>query len=80
MDTKLTLKLSKRTIENAKMYAKWKNVSLSKLVESYLSMLADPKELETTPLVKSLSGVVKLPPEFDAKKAYKKHLAEKYSK
>lgn len=81
MDTKLTLKLNSSIIEQAKTYAKKKNTSLSKLIESYLGLLIDPKESqEVTPLVKSLSGVVNLPKEFDFKKDYKKHVLNKYSK
>jgi len=81
MDTKLTLKLDHSIIEQAKIYAKKKNTSLSKLIESYLGLLVDPKDTqEVTPLVKSLSGVVDLPKNFDYKKDYKKHLLNKYSK
>ena len=54
MDTKLTLKLDGDIIEQAKTYAKKKNTSLSKLIESYLTLLIDPNEKEeVTPLVKS---------------------------
>ncbi len=81
MDTKLTLKLDNSIIEQAKNYAKKKNTSLSKLIESYLGLLVDPKDTqEVTPLVKSLSGVVNLPKDFDYKKDYKRHLLNKYSK
>jgi hypothetical protein len=38
MDTKLTLKLNGDIIEQAKTYAKKKNTSLSKLIESYLGL------------------------------------------
>ena len=52
MDTKLTLKLDADIIEQAKTYAKQKNTSLSKLIESYLGLLIDPKETQdVTPLV-----------------------------
>ena len=62
MDTKLTLKLDSSIIEQAKLYAKEKNTSISKLIESYLGLLIDPKERQdVTPLVKSLSGIVNLP-------------------
>jgi hypothetical protein len=39
MDSKLTLKLDNSIIEQAKNYAKDKNTSLSKLIESYLGKL-----------------------------------------
>lgn len=81
MDTKLTLKLDSQIIDQAKTYAKKKNTSLSKLIESYLGLLVNPKETQDiTPLVKSLSGVIHLPKGFDYKKNYKKHLSNKYSR
>ena len=81
MDTKLTLKLNSDIIEQAKTYAKKKNTSLSKLIESYLGLLIDPNEKqEVTPLVKSLSGVIDLPKDFDHKTNYRKHIINKYSK
>jgi len=81
MDTKLTLKLDNSIIEQAKNYAKDKNTSLSKLIESYLGKLVTPNNThEVTPLVKSLSGVVDLPNNYDAKKEHKKHLFNKYAK
>ncbi|MEI6882523.1 MAG: DUF6364 family protein [Bacteroidota bacterium] len=81
MNTKLTLKLNGDIIEQAKTYAKKKNTSLSKLIESYLGLLIDPDEKqEVTPLVKSLSGVIDLPKNYDNKTNYRKHLLNKYSK
>lgn len=81
MNTKLTLKLNGEIIEHAKTYAKKKNISLSKLIESYLGLLVYPnEEEEVTPLVKSLSGVINLPKNFDNKTAYREHIQNKYSK
>ncbi len=81
MDTKLTLKLDSDIIEQAKVYAKKQNTSLSQLIESYLELLVDKKDDGTvTSLVKSLSGVIKVPKSVDYKKIYKKHLQEKYAK
>jgi len=81
MDSKLTLKLNGEIIERAKEYAKRKNTSLSKLIETYLGVLIEPKEKSSiTPLVKSLSGVVNLPEHYDSKKEYRKHITGKYSK
>ncbi len=79
MDTKLTLSLKKEVIQNAKVYAKANNTSLSKLIESYLSMLVNDRAEKpaVTPLVKSLIGVVDLKGE-DPKEAYRDHIAEKY--
>lgn len=81
MDTNLTLKLNSSVIKKAKVYANSKNTSLSQLVETYLNMLSRPDEpQDITPLVKSLSGVVKFPKDYDYKKAYKTHLLDKFSK
>lgn len=80
MDTKLTLSLDNSVIEQAKEYAKSHKISLSKLIESYLSSLVSRKEknIEITPLVESLSGVIELEKDFDYKKAYTDYLMEKY--
>lgn len=79
MDTKLTLKLERKVIEKAKAYAKERSTSLSKIIEKYLKNLTtqneDPDEI--TPLVKSLSGVVKLD-NSDYKSEYGSYLSEKY--
>ena len=80
MDKKLTLSLDKSIIESAKNYAKSNNISLSKLIESYLTTLTKQKRnsTEITPLVESLSGVINLDEDFDAKDAYTDYLVEKY--
>lgn len=80
MNTKLTLKLDKDVIEKAKQYAKSKKISLSALVENYLeNITADKKRRrKITPLVKSLSGIIDLPKDFDANKAYTEYLIRKY--
>ncbi len=81
MNNKLTLKLDQQVIEQAKIYAKNKNTSLSKLVESYLQILtsdANTRE-EITPLVKSLSGVLELKEDEDLNAKYKNHLNKKYN-
>ena len=80
MDKKLTLSLDKSIIESAKNYAKSNNISLSKLIESYLTTLTKRKRstTEITPLVESLSGVINLDEDFDVKDAYTDYLFEKY--
>lgn len=79
MNTKLTLKLDKHIIENAKKYAKEKKISLSKMIESYLQSITkeNEEEIEITPFVKSLSGVIKLSDD-DYKKEYSDYLNKKY--
>ena len=80
MDKKLTLSLNERVIEKAKIYAKEHEISLSRLIESYLSLLIENKtqDREITPLVESLSGVVNIPPDFDFRNNHTNYLLEKY--
>ncbi len=80
MDVKLTLKLQQEVIERAKVFAKNKQMSLSKLVENYLLSLVSPSEstneIVLTPFVKSLQTGVKLPLDLD----YKEVLGNKQEK
>jgi hypothetical protein len=80
MNTKLTLNVDKKVIEQAKAYSKSRKISLSKLIESYLSSLTANKkqDIEITPLVESLSGVIELDKDFDYKENYTEYLLEKY--
>jgi len=80
METKLTIRLKKRVIERAKDYAHNHKISLSKMVESYLESVTEPikEELEITPLVESLSGVIHLSDDFELKQDYSNYLSEKY--
>jgi hypothetical protein len=80
METKLTLKLKKNIIDRAKKYARDQEISLSKLIENYLNVITAPsdKKKDISPLVKSISGVIKLQDDFDHKAAYQKSLEEKY--
>lgn len=80
MDTKLTLKLEESIIEKAKKYAKERTTSLSKLIENYLQVITAETEgkEKITPLVKSLSGIIKLPKDYNHKKGYSDYLTNKY--
>ncbi|MCK4345242.1 MAG: hypothetical protein KAX05_08130 [Bacteroidales bacterium] len=80
MDTKLTIKLDRTIIEKAKKYAKSKNISLSRIIESYLNAITrdEIQNEEISPLVQSLSGIIEIPDEFDFKKDYTDHLLNKY--
>jgi hypothetical protein len=80
MDTKLTLRLRKSVIERAKQYAQNHRISLSKMIESYLESVTtqNNKDIDITPLVESLSGVIHLDKDFDYKKDYSDYLTEKY--
>lgn len=80
MDTKLTIRLDNDVIERAKSYARSQNISVSRMIESYLDSVTQikSKDIEITPLVKSLSGVIKIDSDFNLKKDYGDHLSEKY--
>lgn len=80
MDSKLTLKLNQQIIDQAKKYAKENNTSLSKLIENYLQAVTSRKKKSSkiSPLVESLTGVIKLE-NTDYKKDYTDYLSQKYS-
>jgi hypothetical protein len=80
MDTKLTLKLEQSVIEKAKGYAKRQRTSLSRLIENYLINITgeELEEEKITPLVKSLSGIIELPDNYNPKSDYSAYLANKY--
>jgi hypothetical protein len=80
METKLTLRLKKTVIDQAKKYANDHETSLSKLIENYLSAITEDTKTDQniSPLVQSLSGVINLPANEDPKVKYHKHIDEKY--
>jgi hypothetical protein len=80
METKLTLRLNKKVIDQAKQYANDHETSLSKLVENYLSAVTnESRSIEKiSPLVQSLSGVIQLSENEDPKRTYQEHIKEKY--
>lgn len=79
MYTKLTLNVDKDTIEQAKLYAKKQNLSLSKLIESYLKSLVKPVRSadEISPIVAQLTGIIA--PDYQEKEAYISHQIQKHS-
>lgn len=84
MDTKLTLKLDKFVIEQAKEYASSHKRSLSRIIESYLKSLVnqnphkDNDDIELSPFVKSMSTGVNIPADLNYKDEFLKHMDEKY--
>ena len=80
MNTKLTLSLDQAVIERAKEYAKSNKISLSRLIESYLASIVNKKtgDVEITPLVDSLSGVIELDENYNYKTEYVDFLMKKY--
>ena len=81
MNSKLTLKLNSIVIARAKKYAKEHNSSLSKMIESYLDSVTGQEKtgIEITPLVKSLSGIIQLPVDYDYRKDISEQLDKKHS-
>ena len=78
MNAKLTLILNKDLVEDAKKYAKSRNLSLSKLVENHLRSLISKSEIRTkvSPLVESLTGII--PDEVNEREKYRDYLDQKY--
>jgi hypothetical protein len=73
---KLTLSVDTRVISRAKHYAKLRGVSVSKIVEAYLTALAEPPSptSDAPPILRSVRGVLK---NADSDQ-YRKRLATKY--
>jgi hypothetical protein len=83
MNTKLTLKLNKKAIDRAKKYAQKNKQSLSVMVEKYFNLISDKDsvmEMEISPNVLELSGIVKFSENINVKEVYGKHIEKKYSK
>lgn len=83
MNTKLTLKLNKKSIERAKKYARKNKKSLSSMVENYFNIVSEKNEItdiEISPNVLELSGVINLKKRINIKEEYQKHIEDKYSK
>ncbi len=81
MNVKLTLRLNNSVIIRAKEYAKKHNTSLSKMIESFLETITKPdhSDIEITPLVKNLSGIIDLPADYDYRRDYSDYLNQKHS-
>jgi len=83
MNTKLTLNIEKDLIEIAKKYAQESHQSLSSLVQNYFKHLTSDNKIldnvDISPTVKTLSGIISLNNDYDYKKEYKKHIIDKYS-
>jgi Family of unknown function (DUF6364) len=73
---KLTLSVDDRVVVRAKQYAKRRGVSVSAMVEAYLSAVAELHSPATgaAPILQSLRGVLKNA-DIDE---YRKHLAAKH--
>ena len=76
MDTKLTVRVPRHLLTNAKRYAQAHQTTLTELITAYLQHIPVESEvLDHAPVVRHLT--VLLSPEV-SKDDYKKHLEEKY--
>jgi len=81
MDKKLTLKLSQVNIKQAKNFALKSKTSVSKLVENFFSYLGkSEKQVDTSSLVREISGSISIPENLNGKKEYRKYLSNRYEK
>jgi len=80
MQTKLTLRMDKELVEQAKLFSQQTGKSLSKIVSDYFASLVKKEQQddddELTPLVRSLIGIAK-GSKVDIED-YHKYLEEKY--
>jgi len=79
MSSKLTLYIDDDVIRHVKAYAKEQKLSVSKVVNNFLTLLKQNKpnkEKKNAPLTNSLQGVLKS--DSLSKEDYYKHLEEKY--
>jgi hypothetical protein len=74
-ETKLTVRVSRDLLENAKRYAAQNNTTLTELIDAYLRRIPAQHPLENAPIVRRLSGVI---PPGATIQDYKDHLEEKY--
>jgi hypothetical protein len=82
MDSKLTLKLDKDVIDKAKRLAERRGTSLSRMVESYFSGLAEaeqPIQKELTGVVAELAGILSGTQIGNPEDEYTDYLVRKYS-
>jgi hypothetical protein len=75
-ETKLTIRLPRKLLENAKKYARQQNTTLTNLINEYLIQIPAPiSALENAPIVRRLSGTLSQDVSITD---YKKHLESKY--
>jgi hypothetical protein len=76
METKMTVRVDRHLLENAKRYARENNTTLTELISHYLEKIPPgSSELEHAPIVRRLTGSLS---KNITVEDYKKHLEEKY--
>lgn len=83
MQTKLTLSIDKTIIKRAKMYARNRNKSLSRIIEDYLKAISGNESLDAPspkipPVTGSLAGILKGKKEIDFRSSIADHLEKKH--
>lgn len=81
--TKLTLSMEPEVVYRAKLYAKKRNISLSRLIQDYLDQLSKDKlnpESNIAPEILALTGILKgkVPDDVDLKEMRYQYLKTKY--
>jgi hypothetical protein len=77
-ETKLTVRVPKAWLEDAKEYARQNNTTLTRLVSEYLRLLSGKSDfLEDAPIVRRLSGILSQDVSVED---YRKYLEEKYGR
>jgi Family of unknown function (DUF6364) len=75
MASKLTLSVDPSVVARAKRYAKRRGVSVSEMVEAYLTAVAEPVAAEDLPpILRSVRGILKKADLAD----YRRHVTERY--
>ena len=78
MDTKLTVRVPRHLLVNAKRYAKAHQTTLTELISAYLQHIPTESEvLDHAPVVRRLTGLLSPDVSIDD---HKKHLEEKYGR
>jgi hypothetical protein len=76
-ETKLTVRVGRAVLENAKRYAKEHDTTLTNLIDTYLARISAQEPLDDAPIVARVSGSISLDVSRDD---YRKHLDEKYAR
>jgi hypothetical protein len=76
-ETKLTVRVGRAALENAKRYAKAHDTTLTNLIDAYLARISAQEPLDDAPIVGRISGTLSLNVSRDD---YHKHLDEKYGR
>jgi hypothetical protein len=84
MQTKLTLSIDKSVINRAKMYARDRKKSLSRIIEDYLKSISNNQEINDQspiaipPITKSLAGILSGKKELDFRSSMAEYLGKKH--